>query len=81
MVLAYVPGKKYDTGDESPIDTFLSDGIESVPRKFAINYRNKWMIEQYDYVVTYVKHTIGSAAQFKEESERKKKIVISIAER
>ena len=81
VVLDYLPGKKYDPEDESPTDTVLPDGIESVPRKFAINYRNKWMIEQSNYVVTYVKYIIGGAAQFKELAEKKKKIVINIAEK
>lgn len=80
VVLAYFPVSKYDTEGKSPADTILPDGIETVPRKFAINYRNKWMIEQADYVVTYVKRTIGGAAQFKELAERKKKIVINIVD-
>lgn len=37
------------------------------------------MIEQSDYVVTYVKYTIGGASKFKELAEKKKKIVINIA--
>lgn len=78
VVLAYIPGSKYDTEEKSPIDTIVPDGIETVPRKFAISYRNKWMIEQADYVVTYVKYTVGGAAQFKELAEKKKKIVINI---
>lgn len=41
VVLAYLPGEKYDPEDESPTDTILPNGIESIPRKFAINYRNK----------------------------------------
>ncbi len=77
VVLAYLPGKKNDT-EESRADTILPNNIETVPRKFAINYRNKWMIEQSDYVVTYVKHNFGGAAQFKALAEKKKKIVISI---
>ncbi|MCI8361160.1 MAG: hypothetical protein HFE86_07485 [Clostridiales bacterium] len=65
VVLAYLPGKKYDPGQKVPVDAILPDGIETVPRKFAINYCNKWMLEQSDYVVTYVKRTIGGAARFK----------------
>lgn len=78
VVLAYLPGSKYDPEKKSPTNTILPNGIETVPQKFAINYRNKWMIEQADCVVTYVKYTIGSAAQFKELAERKNKIVINI---
>lgn len=66
VVLVYLPSSKYDPEEKIPADTILPDGIETVPRKFAINYRNKWMIEQADYVVTYVKYTLGGAAQFKE---------------
>lgn len=78
VVLAYLPGKKYYT-DEEHFTTIIPNGIETVPRKFAINYRNKWMIEQSDYVVTYVNHTIGGAAQFKKLAEKKNRIVINIA--
>ena len=72
VVLAYLPSKKYDPEDESPTDTIFPDEIECIPCKFAINYRNKWMIEQSDYVVTYVKYAIGGAAQFKELAEKRK---------
>ena len=78
VVLAYLPRRKYTTEEKRLADTILPNGIETVPRKFAINYRNKWMIEHADYVVTYVKYTIGGAAQFKELAERKNKIVINI---
>lgn len=80
IVLAYLPGKKYDPEEETATDTMLPDGIESVHPKFAINYRNKWMIEKSDYVVTYVKYAIGGAARFKEYAEKKGKIIINLAE-
>lgn len=78
VVLAYIPGEKHSPEEESPTDTILPDGIETVPRKFAISYRNKWMIEHADYVVTYVNDTIGGAARFKELAEKRKKAVINI---
>lgn len=79
VVLAYLPSKKYNLEEESPTDIILPEGIEAIPRKFAINYRNKWMIEQSDYVVTYVKHTVGGAVKFKALAEKKKRIVINLA--
>ncbi len=79
VVLAYMPGKKDEFGYDDYSNTILPDGIESVPKRFAITYRNKWMIEQSDYVITYVTNHIGSgAAQFKETAEKKGKIVINI---
>ena len=78
VVLAYVPGKKCDREDKRPNDTIIPDGIESVPSKCAISWRNKWMLKRTDYVVTYVKHFFGGAAQFKELAERQNKNVINL---
>ena len=60
-------------------DTMLPEGIEAVPRRFAITWRNKWMLRQAEYVVTYVTHSWGGAAQFAEMAEKKEKIVLSLA--
>ena len=80
IMLAYMPEKRgeFDTADYS--DTILPEGIETVPKRFAINYRNKWMIEQSDFVITYVVHDAASgAAQFKKLAERKGKTVIELS--
>ena len=60
-------------------DTLLPEGIENAPPRFAIAWRNRWMLRQSDYVVTYVTHSIGGAAQFKQMAVRQKKTVIDIA--
>lgn len=79
VVLAYMPGKKQDYEFVDYEHTLIPDDIETVPKRFTISYRNKWMIEQSDYVVTYVKNHIGSgAAQFKEMAEKKGKTVINL---
>ena len=78
VVLAYMPEKQreFDTIDYT--ETILPDGIETVPKRFAIDYRNKWMIKQSDYVVTYVTNTIASgAAKYKKLAEQKGKIIMS----
>ena len=57
VVLERMPPKRdeFDTRDYS--DTMLPEGIETVHPRFAISWRNKWMIKQSDYVVTYVTHS------------------------
>ena len=77
VVLAYLPTKKNEYEDHS--NTILPEGIETVPKRFAISWRNKWMIEQSDIVVTYVTHTFGGAAQFKEMAKRQGKTVIELS--
>lgn len=63
VVLAYMPGRKEEYPFESHVDTIYPEGLESVPRKYAIVHRNRWMVEQSDYLVAYVVHGSGGAAQ------------------
>ena len=78
VVLAYLPTKKSEYDDFT--DTIYPEGIETVPKRFAISWRNKWMIKQADFVVTYVTHGFGGAAQFKELAERQGKTLIELTE-
>ena len=76
VVLAYMPGKQTENNDYS--DTMLPEGIETVHPRFAISWRNKWMIKQSDYVVTYITHSWGGAAQFAETAKKRQKAVINL---
>ena len=76
VVLAYMPGKQTEYDDYS--DTMLPEGIESVHPRYAISWRNNWMLQQSDYVVTYITHSWGGAAQFAEKARRQRKIVINM---
>ena len=79
IVLAYMPLKTDDNNDYSY--TILPDGIERVPKRFAIDYRNKWMLKRADFVVTYITEKIVSrSAQFKDYVMRQNKTVIEISE-
>lgn len=77
VVLAYLPVQKDE--NENLKNTILPEGIETVPKRFAISYRNKWMIDHSDIVVTYVTHNFGGASQFKALAERKGKRVIELS--
>ena len=72
IVLAYMPGKN-DTPDERSI---LTEGIETVPRRFSINDRNKWMLTKSDIVVTYVTRNFGGAWEFEQMAEKAQKYMI-----
>ena len=76
VVLAYMPGKQTVYDDYS--DTILPEGIESVHPRYAISWRNNWMLRQSDYAVTYITHSWGGAAQFAEKAKRQKKTVINL---
>lgn len=76
VVLAYLPTEKNNYDNLTNI--IYPEGLETVPKRFAISWRNKWMIHQSSIVVTYVTHNFGGAAQFKEIAERAGKEVINL---
>jgi len=76
VALSCMPKENDNYKDYS--DTILPEGIETVFPKFAISYRNRWMIEKSDFVITYVKNTFGGAYQFKTIAEKKGKIIINL---
>ena len=78
IVLAYMPQEKSDFDTEMEQHTLLPEGIETAPRRFAIDRRNRWMLQQADYVVTYVRHSWGGAAKFADEAKRLGKHIVEI---
>ena len=78
VVLAYMPCEKERLVYDDYMETIYPEGLESTPKKFAIHKRNMWMINEADYVVTYVRYISGGAGQFKEIAEKKGKIVINL---
>ena len=81
VVLERLPGKLNENYREDYSDTMLPEGIENAPPRFAIAWRNRWMLQQADLVVTYITHSWGGAAQFAEMAERQGKTVINLAEK
>ena len=72
-VLAYLPK------DNSLIsDSILLEGIELIHPRYAISWRNRWMIEHSDYVIAYITHKYGGAARFVNEAERRGKTIIRV---
>ncbi len=74
VVLAYMPSKN----DEPDEHSILPEGIETVPRRFAINYRNKWLLGKSDIVVTYVTRNFGGAWKFKKTAKKQYKTIINL---
>ena len=76
VVLAYLPDEKRTIPETN---TIYPEGLERVPKRFCIARRNDWLIEHSRYVICYVAHITGGAAQFMEKARRKNRTVINIA--
>ena len=73
LVLAYL-----NTGrNTSGYDSTVYPPLETVPHRFTISHRNRWMIEVSDVVVAYVLHDWGGAATTLRCAKQKKKQIIS----
>lgn len=80
VVLAYMPGAKEEWSPYEQMETLYPEGLESVHPRYAISWRNKWMVQESDVVVTYITHSWGGAAKYMEYARRKKKTIINIAD-
>lgn len=72
VVLAYMPKELCPNG-------LLPEGIEAVPPRFALDYRNNYMLNKSDVVVCYVTADFGGAAKFVKLALRRGKRVINLA--
>ncbi len=79
IVLACLPKNTASTIPlENSSHTLYPEGIETVPKRFAISWRNRWMIDHSDFVVTYITHPWGNAAQFSTLANQKGKICLNL---
>lgn len=79
IVLAYMPKPSDSFASAYSGKTVLPEGIESVPRRFAVDRRNRWMIERSDFVVTHVVNSIASgASKYMAIAKKRGKTVINL---
>lgn len=75
VVLAYIPAPEekpeYDC-------TIYPEGLELVPKRFAISQRNKWMIENSDILVCHFSNTFTNSYKFAQYAKKRGKTVIEV---
>ena len=72
LVLPYLDKKV----DASHYDGTTYPPIESVPKRYAISHRNRWMADQADVMIAYITHSWGGASAMVKYALRKKKRVV-----
>lgn len=76
LVLAYLPAK--GTGEAPPgfTGTVFPEGLESVPRRFAIQRANRAMVDACDFLVAYAPYAAGNARKVLDYARRRGRIRI-----
>lgn len=78
LILAYMPKEKDNYYNETLnlFDNTIYPDIEKTPLRLAIVKRNEWMINNSDFLITYIWHSCGGAARTFEYAKSKKHIKI-----
>ena len=77
LVVPYLKKSKQIYPKEE-FDSVVYPSLESVPPRYAITRRNRWMIEQADIVVSYVSRQYGGAYTMYLNAKRKGKKTYNI---
>ncbi len=79
VVLSRMPSSKRSLC--MSFDTLLPEEVEKGPPRFAIERRNRYMIEKSQYVICYLRHRVCSgAAKFVDLAERKGKSILYLSD-
>lgn len=70
VVLAYLNMNKAYCNYEAE-ETAYPENMEKTPPRFAIDKRNRWMIEKSDIAIAYINSPVGGAAKYVEICEKK----------
>ena len=79
VVLAYLPTEKDHLSTIDFSCTLFPQTLEKVPLRFAIDKRNRFMLEQADTVITYTGYTTGQTEKYKQIAIKKQKRVIELS--
>lgn len=70
-VLPYHPAERPIEAPDGFDGTYYPEGMESVPRRFAIVQANKRMVDNVDWLVAYVRHGASNSRKILEYARRK----------
>ena len=59
-------------------DSVIYPALEEKPKRYAISYRNKFMVEKADLIIAYINHNWGGAYKTYEYAMRKSKRIINL---
>ena len=61
-------------------DEIVYPGIENKPKRFAILYRNKWMVDAADLVIAHIQYPYGGAYQTYRYAQKEGKSLFNLSE-
>ena len=78
LIRAYMP-RPGETLAKCYDGSIYPEGLETVPQRYAISHRNRWMTEHCDMAITYVMRSFGGAYQAERRVRKRGIPVINLA--
>ena len=81
-IKAYVvlDGLPNEREKDLPLETIVPEGIEEIPKRFAMSFRNKWMIEKCDIAIVFCTDCASNTRKHIDMLKKKRKAIINIAD-
>ena len=73
LVLPYHPAERGVEAPDGYDGTYYPEGLESVPRQYAIVRANKIMVDSSDWLIAYVRHGASNSRKILEYAQRREK--------
>ena len=73
LVLPYHPAERPIEAPAGYDGTYYPDGLEKVPRQYAIVRSNKILVDTSDWLVAYVRHGASNSRNLLEYAQRQEK--------
>lgn len=73
LVLPYHPAERSTETPEGYDGTYYPEGLEKVPRRYAIVRANKIMVDLSDWLICYVRHGASNSRNLLEYADRRAK--------
>ena len=79
LVLPYHPAERPVEAPHGFDGTYYPEGMETVPRRFAIVQANKHMVENVDWLIAYVRHGASNSKRILEYAKKRSVPCINLA--
>ena len=81
LILAYLPTGKNSLADAYD-STIYPEGLELVPQRFAISKRNRWIVDNCDMIIAYVRSNMEVLMQpYNQQTKKDDTLSISLSKK
>ncbi len=67
--------------EKEKYDSVIYPELEKIPKRLAILYRNRWMVDQADILICYIDHSWGGAYKTYLYAKRKNILIMNLSQK